>query len=143
MGSLRSGDLLALPVRIGGIELGRVVELVVDLRARRLLGLEVRCGDGTHRFLPLAAATIGDGEVAVPSALTLLDELAFYRARGSTLGSLRGGEVTSAAGSLGGLRDVAFDPAGAIRELVVGERRVPLGADVRVAARSAAFRPIG
>lgn len=139
MGSLRSGDLLALPILTQGIELGRVVELVLDLDAGRVLGFEVRCGDGTERFLPLAAARIRPGEIAIPSALTLVDELAFYRARGTTLGSLRGAEVTNAAGPLGDLRDIVFDPDGAIRELVVAgpdERSVLPGADVRVAARS-------
>ena len=43
MGSFAFGDVLALPVRLHGIGLGRVVELVVDLDVRRVLGFEVRC----------------------------------------------------------------------------------------------------
>ena len=138
MGSLVCGDLLALPVRTRGIELGRSVDVVLDLDAGRVLGLEVRCGDGADRFVPLVAARVHEGQITLASPLTLLDEVAFYRARGRTLGSLRGAEVTSAAGSVGSLRDVVLGSDGAVRELVVaapsGELRVRPGADVRVAA---------
>ncbi|HYZ76257.1 MAG TPA: PRC-barrel domain-containing protein [Gaiellaceae bacterium] len=138
MGSFVCGDLLALPVRTQGIELGRSVEVVLDLEAGRVLGLEVRCGDGVDRFVPLVAARLHAGEITLASPLTLLDEVAFYRARGRTLGSLRGAEVTSTAGPLGSLRDVVFGAGGEVRELVVaapsGELRVRPGADVCVAA---------
>jgi sporulation protein YlmC with PRC-barrel domain len=141
MGSIVSGAVL-LPVRLRGIDLGRAIELVVDLDVRRVLGFEVRCGDDVHRFLPLAAAHVRDREIAVASSLTLLDELAFYRGRGHGLGALRGARVATAAGKLGTLRDVVFDADGSIRELVVatsaGERRVPPGADVSVATRVSA-----
>ena len=53
MGSLLCGDLQALPVRTQGIEVGRTVDAVLDLEAGRVLGLEVRCGDGVDRFVPL------------------------------------------------------------------------------------------
>jgi hypothetical protein len=142
MGSMVSADVLALPVRMHGIGLGRSVELIVDADVRRVLGFEVRCGDDTHRFLPLAAARVRRGEIAVASPLTLLDELPFYRARGHGLGALRGARVAIAGGEVGTLRDVVFEGEGAIRELVVatpaGERRIPPGADVRVAARASA-----
>ena len=139
MGSTFSGDVLALPVRTQGIALGRVLDVVLDLDAGRVLGLEVRCGDGVERFLPLGAARVHDGEIAIFSALTLLDEIAFYRARGAGLGTLRGVEVTGAAGGLGKLRDVAFGAGGEILELVLsspdGELRVRPAADVRVGRR--------
>jgi hypothetical protein len=138
MGSLVCGDLLALPVRTQGIELGRSVDVIVDLDAGRVLGLEVRCGDGADRFVPLVATRIRDGEIAIGSPLTLLDEVAFYRARGRTLGSLRGAKVRRGRHVLGTFRDVLFAGDGEIVELVVGtpagERRVRPGADVRVAA---------
>src|SRR2546423_7841283 len=128
-----SAEVLALPVRMHGIGLGRSVGLIVDVDVRRVLGFEVRCGDDTHRFLPLAAARVRAGEIVVASPLTLLDELAFYRARGHGLGALRGARVANAGGDLGTLRDVVFEPDGAINELVVatpaGERSVPAGAD--------------
>jgi hypothetical protein len=142
MGSLVSGALLALPVRLHGIELGRSVELIVDFDVRRVLGFEVRCGDEVHRFLPLGAARIHDGDIAIGSPLILLDELPFYRARGRGLGALRGARVRNAGGELGTFRDVVFEPDGTISELVVaspsGEVRVPPAADVRVAARASA-----
>ena len=140
MGSMTSGDLLALPVRMHGIELGRAVDLVFDLDVRRVLGVEVRCGDEVHRFLPLPAAHPRDGEIAIGSPLMLLDELAFYRGSGHGLGALRGARVANAGGKLGTLRDVVFDDEGTIRELVVGtsagEQSIRAGADVRVATRA-------
>jgi hypothetical protein len=142
MGSMASGDVLALPVCLHGIALGRSVELILDADVRRVLGFEVRCGDDTHRFLPLAAAHVRDAEIAIASPLTLLDELAFYRARGHGLGALRRARVANAGGEVGTLRDVVFEASGAIRQLVVatpaGERRIPPGADVRVFARASA-----
>jgi sporulation protein YlmC with PRC-barrel domain len=139
MGSIASGDVTMLPVRLHGIELGRAVELIVDLDVRRVLGFEVRCGDDAHRFLPLAAARVHDGQIATGSSLTLLDELPFYRARGRGLAALRGARVANAGGEVGVLRDVVFEDDGTIRELVVatasGEQRLPPGADVRIAAR--------
>jgi len=142
MGSMSSGDVLALPVRMHGIGLGRSVDLILDVDVRRVLGFEVRCGDDTHRFLPLAAARVHEDKIAIGSPLTLLDELAFYRARGHGLGALRGARVANAHGELGTLQDVVFDTAGAIHELVVagaaGERRIPPGAEVRVATRASA-----
>ena len=142
MGSMDSGDALSLPVRLHGIALGRSVELILDIDVRRVLGFEVRCRDDTHRFLPLAAARVRDDEIAIGSPLTLLDELAFYRARGHGLGALRGARVADAGGKVGTLRDVVFDADGSIRELVIatpaGEGRIPPGVDVRVASRVSA-----
>jgi hypothetical protein len=142
MGSIAFGDVLALPVRLHGIDLGRVVELVVDLGVRHVLGFEVRCGDERHRFLPLGAAHVRENEIAIGSSLILLDELDFYRGRGHALGALRGARVASTGGELGTLRDVVFDAAGSIRELVVGtstgETRIAPAADVQVATRVSA-----
>jgi|SRR5215218_9216911 len=77
----RVADLLALPVRMHGILLGRPVRALVDSRADRLLGLELVCGDGAHRFLPFSVARPGSHEIAVNSALALIDErdLDYYR----------------------------------------------------------------
>lgn len=83
-------ELLALPVRLRGIQLGRPVALLVDASVDRLLGFELRCGDGEHRFLPFAVADVRPEEIAVESALTLIDEreLDFYRRRSRALGEL-------------------------------------------------------
>ena len=86
---MRGADLLNKRVTTRGIELGRVVDVIFDEFADRLIGLDVRCLDGSHRFLPIAAAKVGDESVEAESSLHLLDreERDFYRARGRTLRS--------------------------------------------------------
>jgi len=71
----------------GGIELGCVVDVILEADADRPLGLDVLCGDGEHRFLPMATVGRTGPEVEIESALTLLEaaELEFYRARGRSL----------------------------------------------------------
>jgi hypothetical protein len=80
--------LLNRPVVTRGIELGRVVDVILD-EADLVIGLDVRCRDGERRFLPLATARIGTEEVEVDSPLMLLgtDQLDFYRFRGRALRS--------------------------------------------------------
>ena len=79
--------LLSLPVRVHGIQLGRPLAALLDESGERLVGLELLCGDGAHRFLPFSVADVREDEIAVRSALTLLDErhLAFYRERARAL----------------------------------------------------------
>ena len=76
-----AAEVLALPVRLHGIQLGKPVEVFVDRQADRVLGFEVACGDGAHRFLPLAVAQLAADEITLHSALTLIDEsdLDLYR----------------------------------------------------------------
>lgn len=90
MRGLHGQELLRRPVRLRGITLGRPVDLILDSGAARVLGVDVLCGDGAHRFLPIAAADVRSDQIAVRSSLTLLeaDELAFYRERGTTLTTL-------------------------------------------------------
>jgi hypothetical protein len=80
-----SPQLLGLPVTTNGIELGRTVDLLRDGDGR-LVGFELACRDGTRRFLPAAAAEIGETEIRVGSALVFLTEreLGWYRSRTST-----------------------------------------------------------
>ena len=48
-----------------------------------MVGLDVRCGDDDHRFLPFPACDIVDGHVSLESALMLLErDVDFYRAGG-------------------------------------------------------------
>jgi hypothetical protein len=138
----RTADsLLQLPVRLRGIQLGRPVELVVDLDGRRAIGVEVLCGDGSKRYLPLAAARVRDDEIAVGSSLLLFAEtdLAFYRRRACTLGELRGRPVERGGRPLGALVDVVLTPMGAVVELLVEQggqqRRVPFDDSVAIAGR--------
>jgi hypothetical protein len=79
--------LLSLPVRMRGIQLGRPLAALLDESGQRLVGLELLCGDGAHRFLPYSVAEVRDDEIVVESALMLLDErhLAFYRDRARAL----------------------------------------------------------
>lgn len=71
----------------GGIELGRVVDVILEADAERPLGLDVVCGDGANRFLPMAAVARRGQAIEVDSPLTLLEpaELAFYRLHGRSL----------------------------------------------------------
>lgn len=72
-----------------GIELGRVVDVLLDETGTIPVGFEVLCGDGTHRFLPYATAQLGGDEVVVGSPFVLLgrDQLDFYRRHGRPLRS--------------------------------------------------------
>jgi hypothetical protein len=98
-------DVLSLPVRLHGIQLGRPVDALVDPNVDRLLGFEVMCGDDTQRFLPFSVARLLDDEIRLESALTLIDErdLAFYRRRSRRLSQL-------------GYADPWIDDDGAIHE---------------------------
>src|SRR5262245_56148338 len=91
MTHLTGDDVLRRPVRVRGIELGRAVDLILDRTAARVVGLEVLCGDGVHRFLPAAAAEALPDRIAVRSSLALLNEgeLEFYRRHGTSLTTLR------------------------------------------------------
>jgi hypothetical protein len=105
VGGLTGDERLQRPVRLRGIQLGRAVDLILDAAGRRVIGFEVLCGDGEHRFLPIAAAETHADEIAVRSSFSLLggDELAFYRERGTSLVALRSdaehGETDGATGS--------------------------------------------
>ncbi len=146
MEAIRGNELLALPVRLHGIQLGRPSDLLLDREELKVLGLDVVCGDEIHRFLPLLTASIEDSELAIRSPLVLLeeDELAFYRARAFAFRSLRGRPVERRAGPLGVLEDIVMRADGTLCELVVstadGETRVPYDASLRIVpgSRSAA-----
>ena len=120
-----SGDaLLSLPVRLHGVQLGRPAELFLDRDLRRVVGLDVLCGDEVHRFLPLSTAVVDDAAITIPSAFVLLegDELDFYRARAVTLRSLRERRQH--------LRDVVIGTDGEVVALIVDSE----GRTVRTAA---------
>jgi hypothetical protein len=93
MGSRSAIELLQLPVRLNGIRLGQPVDLLLDPVEWRALGLVVRCGDEGNRFLVLAAADIREDAIEVPSALLLLEDVEFYRARSRSLREILGGEL--------------------------------------------------
>lgn len=88
---MQGAELLNKRVVTGGIEVGRVVDVIFDESGENAIGLDVHCKDGENRFLPLATADLDDGEVTVGSPLLLLepDQLAFYRAKGRALRSAK------------------------------------------------------
>jgi len=85
-------ELLSLPVRIHGIELGRIVDVLVDRVTPRALGFDVLCGDQAHRFLPFPLAELNGDGVEIDSPLLLVDfgQAAFYREQASSLRDLDG-----------------------------------------------------
>lgn len=142
MRELTGAELLALPVRLHGIQLGRPVDLLLDRDTLRTVGLDVLCGDEVHRFLPLPTASVSDDEIAILSPLVLLeeDELHFYRSKTFALSTLRGRSVQRKSRDLGALGDVVIDAAGELVAVVVASRRIVSDGELRFAAnrRSAA-----
>jgi hypothetical protein len=146
MRGLTGEKLRRLPVRLRGILLGRPADLILHPSAPRLLGLDVLCGDGTHRFLPSSASTVLEEEIDVGSPFVLLDlpSDSLYRSHARPLSKLIGTTV----GDDGAvLRDVVLGSDWMIDELVLedgrGRRRVPSGGNLLAgrAAVSAQPRP--
>ncbi|MGN6429815.1 MAG: hypothetical protein ACTHNB_03660 [Gaiellaceae bacterium] len=86
-------DPLSLPVRMGGVELGRSVDLLIDRDRPRALGFDVLCGDEAHRFLPFVVARVRDDAIEIDSPFLLLDfaQVDFYRHQATTLRERNGG----------------------------------------------------
>jgi hypothetical protein len=115
-------ELLALPLRLHGIELGRPVDILLDRDGLRAVGLDVLCRDDVHRFLPLMTASITDEGLDILSPLVLLeeDELDFYRSRTFALRSLRGGAVQRRGREIGSLSDVVVATDGSLLTVILG-----------------------
>jgi hypothetical protein len=134
----RTGDeLLRLPVRLHGIQLGRPFDLLLDPDAHRAVGLDLLCGDEVHRFLPLQTAAVGDEEISIMSPFLLLEqrELEFYRSRTLALGRLRGHPVERHGRKVGLLQDVVVSEDGQLVAAIVENERVPFDAALRFAPR--------
>ena len=86
---MRGVEVLNKRVLTSGIELGRVVDVILDEAGERPVGFDVLCGDGSHRFLPFPTARLAGDHVEVDSSLMLLEreQLEFYKARGRALRS--------------------------------------------------------
>ena len=119
MGSRSAIELLLLPVRLQEIRLGRPVDVLLGADAWRVIGFVVLCGDESRRFLVYATADPREDEIAVPSALLLLDDVDFYRGRSRSLRALLGGTVANAQHELGVLRDLLIAPDGTVSALMV------------------------
>jgi len=137
-------ELLKLPVRLRGIELGRPTDVLVDLKQLRVVGLQVRCGDRAQRFLPLAAAALTSEEITASSSLALLDESAYYGEHGSSLRALQGTAVDVAGCQIGTLDDIVLRANGDVTRIVVkskgGELRRFPAAKVRIQQRKTTRR---
>jgi len=140
--TIRGNDLLALPVRLHGIQLGRPADLLLDREELRVLGLDVLCGDDIHRFLPLPTASLSAEVIAISSPLVLLeeDQLGFYRTRAFAFTSLRGRPVEQRGRHVGALDDIVVRSDGSLEQLVVtgngGATLLPFDETVHVAAAS-------
>ena len=119
MGPRSATHLLQLPVQLHGIRLGRPVDLLLDPAAWRVLGFVVLCGDDVERFLVYPAADQQEDELAVQSALLLLEDVDFYRDRSRSLRALLGGSVVSEGNETGELRDLLVARDGNVEALVV------------------------
>jgi hypothetical protein len=88
----RAYELLELPVRVRGIELGRPVDLLIHPQEGRALGFDVLCGDQAHRFLPFVVAAVQEDAIEIDSPFLLLDfgQVDFYREQATTLRDLNG-----------------------------------------------------
>ena len=142
MTELSGSEVLARPLRLHGIELGRPVDLLLDRDGLRVVGVDVLCGDEVHRFLPLPTASVSGDEIAILSPLVLLeeDQLHFYRSKTFALSTLRGRTVERKSRDLGALGDVVVDPMGELVAVVVAGKRIASDGELRFAAnrRSAA-----
>ena len=81
---------------MGGIELGRSVDLLIDRERPRALGFDILCGDEAHRFLPFVVARVRDDAIEIDSPFLLLDfaQVDFYRHQATTLRE-RNGDVAA------------------------------------------------
>jgi uncharacterized protein YrrD len=134
----RTGDeLLGLPVRLHGIQLGRPVDLLLDPEARRAVGLDLLCGDEVHRFLPLPTAAVDRDEIRILSPFVLLEqhEVDFYRSRTLALAGLRGRPVERNGRKLGALQDVVVAEDGRLVAAIVEGKRVAFDAALRFASK--------
>jgi sporulation protein YlmC with PRC-barrel domain len=144
MGGEHVTDLLRASVKMRGIQLGRVTDVIFDRELQRAIGLEVHCGDEGRRFLPYATARLDDDVIELDSPFVLLDEseLAFYKERATTFTSLAHRFVAVRGEGAGPLEDVVLAPNGSIDAVVVttgsGARRIAY--DDRVAIAERRFR---
>jgi uncharacterized protein YrrD len=111
------------------IQLGVVVDVLLDDSLERVLGFDVLCGDRAHRYLPLIACEVGETAIAVDSALVLMkQELEFYRERGRALTAVQGFPVRKNGNELGTLLDLVFTAQGRLTALILeaetGRRQV-------------------
>ncbi len=122
MAMLTAAELQGRPIRLHGIQLGRVADVLLDPEGRRALGFDVACGDAADRFLPWSAVHTFGEELEVDSALPLLEDVAFYRRRAQSFRAL-----TGVARAEEQIRDLVFDGDGSVTAVVLVEDQRPPG----------------
>lgn len=129
MSRFLGSELVGRGVQLRDIRLGKAADVLLDSSGRRVLALEVLCGDGNRRVLPFPAAEIWPDRVAVESALVLMDD-GLYRARCLSLRELRGAPLP--AGEK--IEDIVLDGDGHVLAVVVkttgGLRELPGGTEL-------------
>jgi hypothetical protein len=123
--TLTAATALQLPVRLHGLQLARPVDFLLATEPWHALGFVVHCRDESQRFLPYAACQPKVDEIAVGSALMLLEDVEFYRSRGASFRDLLGAAVESGGRRAGTLRDLVLGRGGEVEELLVERARVP------------------
>jgi hypothetical protein len=128
----RTGALVGRAVMYRDIRLGVVVDALLDGPVRRLVGLDVLCGDGAHRFLPFPACDVVESQIAVDSALVFLErDVDFYRAGGRSFSKLQRLPVRLSGIEVGTLTDIVVTLAGDVRQVVAstssGDRELEPG----------------
>lgn len=126
MDALTAATALQLPIRLQGIQLGRPVDILVMTDTWQALGFVVLCRDESRRFLPYAACQPKEDQIAVGSALMLLEDVEFYRSRGASFRDLLGAVVEQKGRPVGILRDLVLARGGEIAELLVERGGVPV-----------------
>ncbi len=115
----RTSTLVRRAVTYRDIRLGVTTDALFDRAVRRLVGLDVRCGDGADRLLPFPACEVRDGRLAVESALVLLEgNVDFYRLEGSTFSALLGVSVLAGGIEVGALADLVVGDDGEVIRVV-------------------------
>lgn len=115
----RTSGLVRRPVVYRDIRLGVATDALFDRAIRRLVGLEVRCGDGRDRFLPFPACDLAGDRLVVESALVLLEgNVDFYRLDGSTFAGLVGAPVLADGATAGTLSDLLVGHDGEVARIV-------------------------
>ncbi|MGH3113976.1 MAG: hypothetical protein ACRDOP_10985 [Gaiellaceae bacterium] len=141
---LRTSGLVRRPVVYRGIRLGVAADALFDRAIRRLVGLEVQCGDEKDRFLPFPACEVRDERIVVESALVLLEgNLEFYRLDGCTFSELRGSRVLAGGDEAGALADLLVSTDGKVARIVAAaeDGRLELEADRAVTLGNQRLRP--
>jgi hypothetical protein len=123
--TLTAATALQLPVRLRGLQLARPVDFLLATETWQALGFVVLCRDESQRFLPYAACQPKADEIAVGSALLLLEDVEFYSSRGASFRDLLGFDVEAAGRVAGTLRDLVLGRGGAVEELLVERGGMP------------------